>query len=74
MSFDVPIQRYEDGLMVVDVRLGGRLLPFLFDTGLGVTAVVPQVAAALSREPYAGWCCSTSSSSAWTLACSTTSS
>ncbi len=47
----ISLEEYRAGLKTVTVRLGGRDLKFLFDTGAGVTVVTPETAQSIDCEP-----------------------
>jgi predicted aspartyl protease len=48
----VPLDPYVGRLKQVDVLIGDRSYPFLFDTGGGLTLISPEVAAAVGCRPY----------------------
>jgi hypothetical protein len=48
----IPLRPFILGLRVVDVVARGDTLPFLFDTGGGITLVTPEVARRLGLHPY----------------------
>ncbi len=48
----VALSPYMGMLRTIDVEVGGRTVPFLFDTGGGETLVTPALAELLGREPF----------------------
>jgi len=51
-ALEIPLDPYLGKLRTVEVEVGGRSLPFLFDTAGGVTLVTPEVAAEAGCEPF----------------------
>ncbi|MCP4545185.1 MAG: hypothetical protein GY835_01815 [bacterium] len=47
----IELEKYQDLLTAIKVTIGGETLPFLFDTGGGVTAITPELAQRLGLEP-----------------------
>jgi hypothetical protein len=47
----IPLEDYLAGLRTVQVTAGGETLPYIFDTGGGVTLVTPEIAHAMGCEP-----------------------
>jgi hypothetical protein len=48
----LPLQPFFGNLKTVDVKVGGETLPFLFDTGGGITIITPDVAKKAGCEPF----------------------
>lgn len=48
----LPLEPYVGRLVTLDVQIGDRTTPMLFDTGAGVTAVTPEMAPALGCSPF----------------------
>ena len=48
----VALVDYLEVLQTVDVEIGGRRLPFLFDTAGGATLVTPALANDIGCEPF----------------------
>lgn len=49
MPVTLPLLSWRKGLLTVELVLGGHRLPFLLDTGYGITSVVPSLAQALGK-------------------------
>ena len=52
---DVIMLKSDSQSLMLDVRLGGRLLPFVLDTGASNMTVTPEVADWLVRDGHAQW-------------------
>lgn len=49
---EIPLHPYVAGLRTVDVEIGGRSYPMIFDTAGGINLVTPKVAAEIGCEPF----------------------